>query len=1513
MTELQNPDVFDISSGDPSLSLEATLCRDEARDSMRRTSSAGDIPRTWKGNMTVAAMDLISLRRGSATSQGTANSSAYSVLSADPAELAAQLGPWRGLISGKTSPALEVKPDEVTGPFMSPPMLPNGYWPPGGPPSAPSSNPSVTQLIGESSSSAEQTETTEGSTSEAGGVVDGGAAGDPAPRPAKKPLRSVLRRPSSPTALGHMIDPLPPSPLMRSDPGGLNVERPTLQQRSVSDERERYAAIRRSMFDTTKLSTLGSGENSESSDPDSIHETPGPFRKGRKTSAPDALTHKRNVSEINGKPRPRSAGPRESELELEPRVSFSVDTSAMSPSAHDSSGESQDMSEGHRKAFSAFMGQTRKHSGGQQTPSNQMTAEESRGMRIFLEQCQKRRQPKSTSPNNNNPHSSTASDDESLGKTSGSRDSRDKTRGSGSEARSEVLESYNSLNRKRAKSNNATYTTTKQTHISNMSIFKVNPNSLDQGSDGFAVTIVAEHPAHRRDGSRRIPSTRGDPADDDEDYADPSGTAREGNGTSDSEDIDDLPVNPARKSSGSIKTRKLYLNTDIGEIAGSVAVVSPGNTWRPGRIRSSIASTSHLSSSSGRSSDGASAIRSPWMKAVRLPPRWLSLRNAMAVTNVIIITLAIVIISVVSFLSSRDSASTALDALGTIALKSLALSVGGILGRAEDKNGDTATAVLVSGLLPNTLQCPTYYWSTARRMTRWSGDQFYLVAPNGAFCGLLSPVFPGFEDFTDGGLNTPTIEERDCTLRLANGTAPAPRYAFSLNGTAARACSDITPECVSEVIHSPEYVTDLYDATQRPYFLQAQSNVAASWTTAYNLGSGDGYGFTSVLPVRSGVLSASSDAVQPGSPTNVNNVISKRDLSALIAIAATDIHLDSLSQFIQQQLSALLRGVNTAEGDLFWENGDDSTSSMQFLIADLKTDSILASTCPGLTGNGQQAPGTAAAPDNPPKPFSSLTSDPCFGNLATMVGPLDALPTTVALQDDSLVVLGTPARVWADASLTIAARYSPREGLEWAIVGRVPGQYFHLKLGDMYALAIPLTAALVLVASALCSFLITRAIGRPLKRAAEKMMRIADLNFDEDPNETEADDEDDDDESDYEEAEEKPRRWSISSLRFKWGHQASTGGGGGGSTGPDGEDDGRGRSQETAVRRSFFLPPRSVSRSASDRPKRRRSSAASAVVKKKKKKTAPFVLKEIQLLNTAMDAMTSGLKSFSKYVPLDVVALLVKMKREAVLGVDEMSLSIFFSDIANFTTIAESMSPQQLVLVMSEYLSEMSSIILESQGIVDKFIGDAVMAFWNAPLYLDEHAIVACDAALKSQERLKQMRADWLEKGYPEIRARIGLNTGPALVGNLGSPTRLNYTCLGDTVNLASRLEELNKRYHTSIIVSDAVRDQVHEYFVLRPLDYVAVKGKTVAKKCFELVDSVEECDPAVSRRMLLYEKAFDYYCQGEFEQAKHLFETYLVDVPWDVPATMHLEECMRLEEEGVPMNWSPVVVLDEK
>ncbi|KAI8922536.1 hypothetical protein DFJ77DRAFT_28338 [Powellomyces hirtus] len=1229
--------------------LESTLCRDEARNSMRRTSSAGDIPRTWKGNMEIAATDLLSMRRGSATSNGTATSSQYSSKDTDVTDIVSQLGPWRSLVASSKGPfAVEAGESSNTNGQVRNPRQP---------PSSRTSPPSSTLFPASST-------TASASTRETAVVQDKPSY---VATPAKKPLRSVLRRPSSPSP-NFSVDAMPPSPVLRSEPA-LNTNAPF---------RHDDHHLPSSLLHEHRRSLIA--ENARRSDSESdcdMDQVPTTRRNVRKTSAPEALNHRRSTSATEAnKLRPKSAEERKSsdgDIDFEPRVSFSTDTGApphqSNASGSDDSGGGN-FSEGQRKAFSAFMGQTRKHSGAKGTTEN-MTVEEVRGMRIFLEQCQKRRNQKSPQHTT----TTTGSDDEISARSpvSSAKSLKDTKKERSDGERSEILDSYSSLNRKRARSSNATYTTTKQTHISNMSIFKSRPDGGQRASNDFSVTIVAEHP---------IASRRSSGRDDEDEHSNGGPSVIEGS----SDDVDDVPSHPARKSSGSIRTRKLYLNTEGAELAGlgSVTSVVPGSLWRPGRIRASVASTIDNGNNGRRASE--TPIRSPWMKAVRLPPRWLSLRNAMAVTNVIIITLAIVIITVVSYVSSRDTAAMALDTLGTIALKSIALSIGGALARAEDKNGDTATAVIVYGLRPDSLQCPSFFWSNARRDTSWSGDQFYMVDEKGSFCGLLSTEFPGFENFDERGVSLASPADALYTLRVANGTAPAPRYAYSLNNTIARNCPDLAvPQCVADLVQSPERVTDIYDATQRPYYKLAVANSMGSWTSSYNLGSGDGYGFTNVLPVHTR-LSDGNDRDAESKPP-------------LLAIAAVDIHLGSLSDYLRQSLSALFRALDTNQSDILWGSQDVTTNSIQFLIADMKTDSIIASTCPGLTGTGQQNAGEPPQPDNPPRPYSSLTSDSCFGNLASAVGILSALPTEPALIDGNVKVLSSPIRIWSESSLTMAARYTPREGLEWAIVGRIPGQYFHIKLGDIYTLTIPLTAALVLVASALGSFLITRAIGRPLKRAAEKMMRIADLNFDEDPVETEQ--ESDMEHSDLEAEESAPRRWSLASLRFKWSSDQC------GNTGAN-------RSSETVVRRSFFLSPRSVSRSTTSR---RRGSAASH-----KRKAPPFVLKEIQLLNTAMDAMTSGLKSFSKYVPLDVVALLVKMKREAVLGVDEMSLSIFFSDIANFTTIAESMSPQQLVLVMSEYLSEMSSIILESQGIVDKFIGDVSFSIFNAGLSLKERS-----------------------------------------------------------------------------------------------------------------------------------------------------------------------------------------------
>jgi adenylate cyclase len=202
------------------------------------------------------------------------------------------------------------------------------------------------------------------------------------------------------------------------------------------------------------------------------------------------------------------------------------------------------------------------------------------------------------------------------------------------------------------------------------------------------------------------------------------------------------------------------------------------------------------------------------------------------------------------------------------------------------------------------------------------------------------------------------------------------------------------------------------------------------------------------------------------------------------------------------------------------------------------------------------------------------------------------------------------------------------------------------------------------------------------------------------------------------------------------------------------------------------------------------------------KTDAPSRIKEVAQLASSMSDMKSSLRSFQKFVPIDVVREIVITATEARLGGKPALLTMFFSDIADFTAIAESMKPEEVVAHVGEYLGEMSEVILAGQGTVDKFIGDGIMAFWGAPKDNASHATDACRTALQCQQRLAELRIRWRIAGKPELRARIGLHTGPVIVGNIGSEKRLNYTAIGDSVNLTSRIEGLNKFYGTEILIS---------------------------------------------------------------------------------------------------------------
>jgi adenylate cyclase len=195
-----------------------------------------------------------------------------------------------------------------------------------------------------------------------------------------------------------------------------------------------------------------------------------------------------------------------------------------------------------------------------------------------------------------------------------------------------------------------------------------------------------------------------------------------------------------------------------------------------------------------------------------------------------------------------------------------------------------------------------------------------------------------------------------------------------------------------------------------------------------------------------------------------------------------------------------------------------------------------------------------------------------------------------------------------------------------------------------------------------------------------------------------------------------------------------------------------------------------------------------------------------------------------------------------VLGGVDKELTVFFSDIRGFTTLSESLSPQELVNHLNLYLTAMTDLILEYKGTLDKYVGDEIMCFWGAPVPEEDHALLACKCAVKQIETLNKMNEQW----PPEKRLSIGigLNTGIMTVGNMGSIGRMNYTLMGDNVNLGARLEGTNKQYYTTIIMSESTYAQVRDKVIARELDNIRVKGKNKPVLIYELIDVKEGLEP---------------------------------------------------------------------
>jgi adenylate cyclase len=256
-------------------------------------------------------------------------------------------------------------------------------------------------------------------------------------------------------------------------------------------------------------------------------------------------------------------------------------------------------------------------------------------------------------------------------------------------------------------------------------------------------------------------------------------------------------------------------------------------------------------------------------------------------------------------------------------------------------------------------------------------------------------------------------------------------------------------------------------------------------------------------------------------------------------------------------------------------------------------------------------------------------------------------------------------------------------------------------------------------------------------------------------------------------------------------------------------------------------------------------------------------------------------------------------------------MTVLFSDIRGFTSFSETLDPERLVHFLNRYLTRMSDIIFKHEGTVDKYMGDAIMAFWGAPKAQPDHARLACLTAIEMAEELEQLNRELAAEGFPVLEIGIGLNTGPMSVGNMGSERRFDYTVMGDAVNLGARLEGLNKEYFTAIIASESTLEAAGNVGRTRFLDLVAVKGKREPTRILELIPPAKAA--AGEAALAAYERAMEHYRNREYLEALPLFaEARRLD-PSDGPTAVYLERCRELAESPPAPDWDGVYVMTRK
>jgi len=287
--------------------------------------------------------------------------------------------------------------------------------------------------------------------------------------------------------------------------------------------------------------------------------------------------------------------------------------------------------------------------------------------------------------------------------------------------------------------------------------------------------------------------------------------------------------------------------------------------------------------------------------------------------------------------------------------------------------------------------------------------------------------------------------------------------------------------------------------------------------------------------------------------------------------------------------------------------------------------------------------------------------------------------------------------------------------------------------------------------------------------------------------------------------------------------------------------------------------------------------------------------------------------AFSQYLSPTVIDQIVENPDMLQLGGEKREMTPFFSDIQGFSTISEGLTPEELVQLLNEYLTAMCDIVSSYHGTIDKFEGDAIIAFWGAPLELPDHATIACHAAIDMQKKNEEMRKTLREQNRPMLYTRIGMSSGPVVVGNMGSADRMDYTMMGDVVNLAARLEGVNKFYQTFTMIPQSTYELAKDDIDTRQLDIIRVVGKKEPISVYEVLERKNQTSSEKSGVVEKYLKALKLYEERNFADASKEFEKVLAIDPDDGPSLTYVKRCGVFLETPPEKDWDGVYTFTEK